>query len=717
MTRMTVPGEPSFPHPLGVSFVDGGVNVALYSSVADGICFSAFDAGGSESRHALTLADSDIWHGFIPGIESGQEYGFRVTGPYAPSAGARCNPSKLLLDPYGRSVTGNLAWKPSWSGAAAAAPDAPDPADSGPDAPRSVAWRSSFDWGADSPPGHALADSVVYELHVKGFTAAHPDVPATAQGTYAGLAHPKVIAYLQGLGVTAVELLPVHQSLTNGVLAGQGLANYWGYDTIGFFAPHSGYSAARRAGGPPGSEIDEFKAMVKALHGAGIEVLLDVVFNHTAEGNEQGPTLCLRGIDNAAYYQLVPGQLQSYDNLTGCGNTINGASPAVRRLMLDSLRYWVSEMHVDGFRFDLAAVLGSDEPGTAADADPGWDRSAAFFDLVLQDPTLARTKLIAEPWTAAGNEQGQFPPRWSEWNGQYRDTMRDFWRDQVSSPRWVGARLAGSPDMYALDAPRYSLRRQPTATINFITCHDGFTLNDLVSYDSKHNDANQQGNRDGTDDNRSWNCGGGSADDGPSADPGVAALRRRQQRNLLATLLVSRGVPMLQAGDERNRTQQGNNNAYCQDNPISWMNWAADLAADNLSTVVRNLISLRSRVPALRAARFPEPGPAGSSEPVAGTGLGWFNPDGLPVTSQDWDNTEGRSFAVLFSGIAPALSVLVMFNAYWEPIAFTPPSPPSGTWALNLDTSQEDGTPAAGGPLRAGTPVIAGPRSVVIATG
>jgi isoamylase len=552
---------------------------------------------------------------------------------------------------------------------------------------------------------------------VKGFTAAHPDVPAAAQGTYAGLAHPKVIAYLQGLGVTAVELLPVHQSLTNGVLAGQGLANYWGYDTIGFFAPHSGYSSARRAGGPPGSEIDEFKAMVKALHGAGIEVLLDVVFNHTAEGNEQGPTLCLRGIDNAAYYQLVPGQLQSYDNLTGCGNTINGASPAVRRLMLDSLRYWVSEMHVDGFRFDLAAVLGSDEPGTAADADPGWDRSAAFFDLVLQDPTLARTKLIAEPWTAAGNEQGQFPPRWSEWNGQYRDTMRDFWRDQASSPRWVGARLAGSPDMYALDAPRYSLRRQPTATINFITCHDGFTLNDLVSYDSKHNDANQQGNQDGTDDNRSWNCGSGPADDGPSADPGLAALRRRQQRNLLATLLVSRGVPMLQAGDERNRTQQGNNNAYCQDNPISWMDWAADPAADNLSTVVRNLISLRSGVPALRAARFPEPGPAGPGEPVAGTGLGWFNPDGLPVTSQDWDNAEGHSFAVLFSDIPPALSVLVMLNAYWEPIAFTPPSPPSGTWTLNLDTSREDGTPTAGGPLRAGAPVLAGPRSIVIATG
>jgi isoamylase len=714
---MILPGEPSSPYPLGVSITDDGVNVALYSSVGEGICLSTFDASGTESRHPLTLADSDIWHGFIPGIGQGQEYGFRVSGPYSPSAGARCNPGKLLLDPYGRSVTGNLAWKPSWSGAAAAEPDAPDPADSGPDAPRSVVVRSTFDWGSDMPPWRPLADSVIYELHVKGFTAGHPAVPAADQGTYAGLAHPEVIAYLHGLGVTAVELLPVHQSLSNGVLAGHGLANYWGYDTIGFFAPHAGYSSARRAGGPPGSEIDEFKAMVKALHGAGIEVLLDVVFNHTAEGDENGPTLCFRGIDNAAYYQLVPGQLRSYDNLTGCGNTINAASPTVRRLILDSLRYWVGEMHVDGFRFDLAAVLGSDEPGTAADADPGWDASAAFFDLVLQDPTLARRKLIAEPWTAAGNEQGQFPPRWSEWNGQYRDTIRDYWRARVPSPRWVGARLAGSPDMYASGAARYSLRRQPTATVNFVTCHDGFTLNDLVSYDAKRNEANQENNQDGTDDNRSWNCAFGPAEDGPGAGPDVAALRRRQQRNFLATLLVSRGVPMLLAGDERNRTQQGNNNAYCQDNPISWLDWTAEPSADNLSAVVRNLISLRAGVRALRAARFPEPGPAGPSEPVAGTGLEWFDPDGVPVASQDWDNAEGHSFAVVFADAPPELSVLVMLNAYWGPVAFTVPSPPSGTWTARVDTMQEDGTPTPGAPLTAGTSITVGPRSTVIATG
>ena len=713
-----VPGEPSFPHPLGVSIVDGGVNVAVFSSVADGVSCSTFDANGSESSQALTLADSDIWHGFIPGIEPGQEYGFRVSGPYSPSTGARCNPRKLLLDPYGQAVTGNLTWRPSWNGAVITpGSDTPDPTDSAPDAPRSVVVQSTFDWGADTPPGYALADSVIYELHVKGFTAAHPEVPAADQGTYAGLANPSVIAYLQGLGVTAVELLPIHQSLTNGVLAGEGLTNYWGYDTIGFFAAHSAYSSARRAGGSPGSEIDEFKAMVAALHDAGIEVILDVVFNHTAEGDERGPTLCFRGIDNAAYYQLVPGQLQSYDNLTGCGNTISAATANVRRLCVDSLRYWVDEMHVDGFRFDLAAVLGSDEPGTAADADPGWDQNAAFFDLVLQDPTLARCKLIAEPWTAAGNEQGQFPPRWSEWNGQYRDTIRDYWREESPTPRWVGARIAGSPDMYALDAPRYSLRRQPTASINFITCHDGFTLNDLVSYDSKRNDANQQSNQDGTNDNRSWNCGSGPADDGPTADPDIATLRRRQQRNFLAMLLVSRGVPMLLAGDELGRTQQGNNNAYCQDNPISWMDWTAGPSAEDLSTVVRKLISLRLSVPALRVARFPDPGPAEPSEPVADTGLGWFDPDGAPVASQDWDNADGHSFAVVFSDTPPAQSVLVMLNAYWEPVSFTVPTPPAEAWTVRLDTTQEDGSPSAGAPLGVGASTVVGPRSVVIATG
>jgi isoamylase len=713
---MTLSGEPSFPYPLGVSLADGGVNVALHSSVAEGVDLATFDAAGNESRHPLTTADSDIWHGFVPGVGPGQEYGFRVAGPYAPSAGIRCNPSKLLLDPYGRSVTGNLTWKPSWNGALADGSDAPDRTDSAPDAPRSVLVQSGFDWSGEAAPGHALADSVIYELHVKGFTATHPSVPAADQGTYAGLAHPAVVAYLQGLGVTAVELLPVHQSLTNGVLAGHGLTNYWGYDTIGFFALHGAYSSARRAGAPPGTEIDEFKAMVKALHDAGIEVILDVVFNHTAEGDERGPTVCFRGIDNASYYQLVPGRPQSYDNLTGCGNTINAASATVRRLIVDSLRYWVGEMHVDGFRFDLGAVLGSDEPGTPADADPGYDENAAFFEVILQDPTLARTKLIAEPWTAAGNEQGRFPPRWSEWNGQYRDTVRDFWRDQGSSPRWFGARIAGSPDMYA-GAPRYSLRRQPPATVNFITCHDGFTLNDLVSYDVKRNAANEENNQDGTNDNRSWNCGAGAGDDGPSSDPEIGALRRRQRRNFLTTLLVSRGVPMLMAGDERGRTQQGNNNAYCQDDAISWVDWTGGPAADDLIKVVERLTTLRAGAVALRAPRFPAPGAAQPSEPVAQTGLQWFDPDGALVSSQDWDNPEGHSFAVLFGDEPPGQSVLALFNAYWEPVPFTLPSPPAGRWTLTLDTTREDGAPTAGPPLVAGAVVGVGPRAVVIATG
>jgi isoamylase len=700
-----------------VTPTDGGVNIAVHSSVADGVSFSTFDSAGSETRHPLTSADGDIWHGFVAGIQPGQEYGFRVSGPHTPASGARCNPNKLLLDPYGRAVTGNLAWKPSWNGAAAAAPDQPDPADSAADAPRSVVTQDAFDWAGDQPLGHQLADSVVYELHVKGFTATHPAVPVADRGTYAGLAHPAVIAYLKGLGVTAVELLPVHQSLTNGTLAGEGLTNYWGYDTIAFFALHSAYSSARRAGSPPGSEIDEFKAMVKALHAAGIEVLLDVVFNHTAEGNEHGPTLCLRGIDNAAYYQLVPGHPESYDNLTGCGNTISAASPAARRLIVDCLRYWVTELHVDGFRFDLAAVLGSDFPGSAADADPGWDRQAAFFDLVLQDPTLAGTKLIAEPWSAAGDEQGQFPPRWSEWNGQFRDTMRDFWRDAVSIPRWVGARLAGSPDMYASSAPRYSMRRQPTASVNLIACHDGFTLNDLVSYDTKRNEANGEDNRDGTDDNGSWNCGSGPSDDGPTADPEIAALRRRQQRNLLATLLVARGVPMLMAGDERNRTQQGNNNAYCQDNAVSWVDWTAEATAEHLTAVARKLIALRTGSAALRSPRFPEPGPPEPNAPVGDTGLAWFDPDGVPVAGGDWDNPNGHAFAVLFPGDPPAQSVLVMFNSYWGALTFTLPAAPSGTWTPTLDTTQEDGTPTPATQLAAGATIVLGPRSTVIATG
>jgi glycogen operon protein len=451
-----------------------------------------------------------------------------------------------------------------------------------------------------------------------------------------------------------------------------------------------------------GSEIDEFKTMVKTLHAAGIEVLLDVVFNHTAEGDQRGPTLCFRGIDNAAYYTLVPGQLESYDNVTRCGNTINAASPVVRRLILDSLRYWVDEFHIDGFRFDLGAVLGSDEPGTLADADPIWDSHSAFFDLLRQDPTLAGTKLIAEPWTGAVDDQGRFPPPWSEWNGEYRDVMRDYWRDEVSAPRWVGARLAGSPDMYPPpDAPR-GLRRQATASINFITCHDGLTLNDLVSYSS--------------DGNRSWNCGA-PGQDGPTGDPTISALRRRQARNFLATLLISRGVPMLLAGDERYRSQGGDDNAYCQDNRISWMDWSYRADAQNLSGVLRKLIALRARARTLRMSRFPDPSQTDLSEPVDSTGLDWFRPNATPMAGSDWDWADGHSFAVVFPDTPPAPSVLALFNAYWEDLQFNVPSSPSGTWTLTIDTEQEDGRPTAGARLKPGVDAVdVTARSVVIAT-
>jgi isoamylase len=624
----------------------------------------------------------------------------------------RCNPAKLLLDPYGRAVTGHLTWRPSWNGSlppgqGGARSAGADQTDSAPDVPRSVFTTSSFDWDGDRPLGHSLADSTIYEAHVKGLTINHPEVTPTERGTYAGLGSPAIVSYLQRLGVTAIELLPVHQSLTNGALADAGLANYWGYDTIGFFALNGDYSATRRGGGAAGSEIDEFKAMVKALHAGGIEVLLDVVFNHTAEGSELGPTLCFRGIDNAAYYSLIPGQPEYYDNLTGCGNTIDAASPAMRRLIVDSLRYWVSEFHVDGFRFDLAAVLASDRPGAP---DPQWDSNAAFFELLLQDPTLAGTKLIAEPWTAAGDEQTRFPPRWSEWNGGFRDTVRDFWRTATPGRRWFGARLSGSPDMYADSAARYSMRRRPTASVNFITCHDGFTLADLVSYDDKHNEANHA--EGGTDDNRSWNCGSGPSDDGPTADPDIAVLRRRQQRNLLTTLLLARGVPMLLAGDERGRSQQGNNNAYCQDNAISWLDWSADPAAEALTAFVARLIALRTATPALRTDRFVEPGVAGLAEPVAGTGLSWFNPDGTTIADPEWDDPTGHAFAVLFPAAAAGPSVLLALNAYWGPVQFT--VAPTGQWQVVLDTTNEDGLPSQS-PVGVST-LTAGPRSIVVLT-
>ena len=712
---MTTAGE-AYPFPLGVTPNGVGVNVAIYSSVASQVQLCTFDEAGNESARLLDQVDGDIWYGAVAGIKSGDQYGFRVTGPHTPWSGSRCNPAKLLLDPYARSVTGNLSWRPSWKGAKPGSIDQPDATDSAPDAPRAVVTNSKFDWGGDTPLDYPLTDSVIYELHVRGFTANHPSVPPAQRGTFAGLSHPTIVEYLQELRISAVELLPVHQFITDGSLAAKGLSNYWGYNTIGYFAPHAAYSAARTAGGLPGSEIDEFKSMVKTLHAAGIEVILDVVFNHTAEGDENGPTLSFRGIDNAAYYQLVPGQLHSYDNLSGCGNTIDIASAVVRRLILDCLRYWVSEYHVDGFRFDLATVLGRDAPASAQDADPGWDSHAAFFDLLLQDPTLAKTKFIAEPWDRAGDLQTQFPPRWSEWNGQFRDVTRDYWRTQLPTRRWFAARLAGSPDMYYNNAPRIGLRRQPGASINFVTCHDGFTLADLVAYDTKHNMANGENNADGTDDNRSWNCGPGPGADGPTTDPGVAALRKQQQRNFLATLLVARGVPMLQAGDERGRTQLGNNNAYCQDNATSWLDWTESADTTALTAFTRALIALRSSAPVLRTARFPAPAQTWTqSEPTANTGLLWFNPDGTPMMQDGWDQSSSFAFALLLRDPASNPSVLALFNAGWQDVSFTLPPSPTTTWSVVVETS--DIGPATVPRSRAITPLFTVPaRSLIIAT-
>jgi isoamylase len=611
-----------------------GVDFALYSSVADAVEVAVFDADGAETRHALGQDERDVWRGHVPGAGAGTRYGFRVHGPWDPAAGLRSNPAKLLIDPYARAISGGVRWDPAVYG--------DNPSDSAPFVPRSIVCDPAFDWGDDRPPGVALTDSVVYELHVKGFTRRHPGVPEPLRGTYAGLAHPAAIAHLTRLGVTAVELLPVHQFVHDAALVARGLRNYWGYQSIGWFAPHDEYAAS----GGGGEQVTEFKAMVRALHAAGIEVILDVVFNHTAEGDEHGPTLCLRGIDNPAYYRLQEDRSRYVDD-TGCGNTLDSHRPAGLRLVMDALRHWVQEMHVDGFRFDLAASLGR----ATADFDP----FGGFLDAVGQDPVLAGVKLIAEPWDIGGYGLGDFPPGWSEWNGRYRDTVRDFWRGAPGTLGDFATRLTGSADLFGGD-------RRPSASVNLVTVHDGFTLNDLVSYDAKHNEANGEDNRDGTDDNRSWNCG----TEGPTDDAAILALRARQRRNLLATLLLSEGVPLLVAGDEFGRTQQGNNNAYCQDNEISWLDWEAAAAEHELTDFVAGLIRLRREAPVLHRTRFLGPGD-----------IRWLRPDGGPMTDGDWANPDARAVAV----VLPRAALLV--NAWWEPLTFALP----GDWTVRLDTA------------------------------
>ena len=646
--------------------------------------------------------DGGAWHGFIPGIGPGQAYGFRVHGPYDAARGLRCNPAKLLLDPYARAIRGEISFGPAMFDYSWDAPDAPSSLDSAGHVPLSLVTDDAFDWGSDAPPRRDFADTIIYEIHVKGFTIRHPDIPPELRGTYAGLAHEAVLSYLSGLGVTAVELLPVHQYVPDDFVLHRGLTNYWGYNTIGYFAPHAAYSAAVRAGSA-GGQVDEFKAMVRAMHRAGLEVILDVVFNHTAEADEGGPSLCFRGLDNTAYYRLKPGHPDQYYDTTGTGNSLNAGNPVALRLIMDSLRYWLTEMHVDGFRFDLATALARQD---------GWfSRVSAFFALVAQDPVVSQAKLIAEPWDVGEMDSyglGEFPVLWREWNGRYRDTMRDFWRSHPVGLGEFATRFTGSYDLYGGD------RRRPTASVNLITAHDGFTLRDLVSYDGKHNEANGESNRDGTDENRSWNSGA----EGPTSDLAVLALRAQRSRAMLCTLLLSFGVPMLVGGDEIGRTQGGNNNAYCQDNEISWVDWSA--VDTSLLSFVRELVALRRSHPVFRRHRY-----------LTGTEtaeLGWYTPAGTPMTKANWEDSNALALGVYLDGsTAPDIAAdgspmvdddfLVLANAWWEPLQFTIPDPRPGlAWRTEID-SFDPGTVPSAPRRRAGDGVTVGPRSVLVLRG
>jgi glycogen operon protein len=691
--------RPGSQFPLGATAVGDGTNFAVESSVAEGILLCLFDPSGAETQVPLLERDAGVWHALVPGVGPGQAYGYRATGPYDPANGVRCNPAKLLLDPYARATTGTVRFGPEVLGHAVDDPDRPSELDSAGHVPRSLVVDPAHPWGDQARPRHRYADTVVYETHVKGFSMSHPDIPPELRGTYAGLGHEAALAHLVDLGITAVELLPVHQNVPEPFLLDRGLTNYWGYNSIGYFAPHDGYSAEVRAG-RAGGQVAEFKRMVDALHGAGLEVILDVVFNHTAEADHRGPTLCFRGLDNPAYYRLEPGDRRLYVDTTGCGNTVNAGDPTALRLIMDSLRYWSTEMHVDGFRFDLAATLARQEGG--------FDQVSAFFDLVSQDPVVGQAKLFAEPWDVGQTDSydlGRFPPLWREWNGKYRDTMRDFWRSRDGLLGDFAERLTGSADLFA------GRGRRPTASVNLITVHDGFTLTDLVSYDSKHNEANGEGNRDGSDDNRSWNCGV----EGPTSDPDALLLRARQRRAMLTTLLLSFGIPLLLGGDELGRTQQGNNNAYCQDNPITWFDWSrvdADLLA-----FTKRLIALRAAHPVFRRRRF-----LAGAEAVE---LSWFTPEGVAMTPADWFDPNARCLILYLDGAddpdrAEDGSLLVdddflfLVNSWWEPFTFVvPPTRPGQRWHKELDTSDPNATlpPSS---IATGPTVAVGPRSIVL---
>jgi isoamylase len=670
---------PGDSYPLGATYDGAGTNFGLFSEVAQRVELCLFDEDGTESRVDLREVDGFVWHGYLPGVSPGQRYGYRVHGPYNPAAGQRCNPAKLLLDPYAKAIDGHVTWGQQVFSYPFGHPDRRNNADSAPYVPRSAVINPYFDWGLDRPPRIQYHETVIYEAHVRGLTKEHPVVPEEQRGTYLGLAHPAIISHLHRLGVTAIELMPVHQYVTDSHLDDRGLRNYWGYNTIGFFAPHNGYAASGRRG----EQVQEFKTMVRTLHEAGIEVILDVVYNHTAEGNHLGPTLSFRGIDNAAYYRLVDDDRRYYMDTTGTGNSLLMRHPHVLQMIMDSLRYWVLEMHVDGFRFDLAAALARQFHEV--------DRLSVFFDLVQQDPVVSQVKLIAEPWDVGdgGYHVGNFPPLWSEWNGKYRDTIRDFWRGEPATLPEFASRLTGSSDLYKQDS------RRPVASVNFVTAHDGFTLQDLVSYNHKHNEANGEDNRDGSDDNRSWNCGV----EGPTDDPAILALRARQKRNFLTTLLLSQGVPMLLAGDEMGRTQRGNNNAYCQDNEISWVDWAVRSEDDQeLLDYVRKLISLRADHPVFRRRRFFRGQSIRGGRQRLGD-IAWFTLAGEEMTGHDWDAGFVKSLTVFLNGRAISEpdrrgermrddSFLLLFNGSEQDLTFTIPSRRYGQrWAKALDTA------------------------------